>query len=468
MNYIIKPSAHEQLIDEPSDSFTMLDLFRVSFCLVQYAVGILVTSFTVVITIRALATEATSSNLPFYAIMFTFAAAIILVAYLEGLHVTIITLMHVNNNTIPGRARKTHWLATQNLERFVIGRQFVITGMVFVCSFITKVSDDTKTCDWASEWVPFEICDFVLSTGLGGSLIVLAFGQILPQLIAASHPVYHYSLPGMYILVWFCNFVAGACELCFCFADFIGVEDGSYGVHAMVEAVPLEEDPDPVNGISRSSSESHPIFRLIRYVVSVAMVVTSGYYCVDSLANGGSEFELSTWELCLLVVALVIVMYMLEGAMTTVLALEKTPIPEDTVGCSKITDNIIRKGDFVRKFLLGRQFLVVFADFALCRALGMYALPLVVIFCQATPQLVAARNPSGFHRWSFPIFYLSLIVEFTGVTHTGWLLACIGLEIGEGCGLLQSEAFSVGERVRWIGVQGGEEEPTPGHGLRVV
>jgi len=468
-SYIINSPAHEQLGAEPSKPITFYCLCMNYLSLIQYTIGICITTGTVVLTLRALTVGVTSTGWPFYITLLTFAVAVILIAYLEGLHVTIITLMHVPSDSIPSRAAEAHKLATQNLERFLVGRQFLISSSVFVCSLITKVADDSGTCNWASSWISYDICDFVISTGLGGSLIILAFGQILPQLLAASHPVYHYSLPGMYPLIWLCNCVSGICELSFGFADMFSVNEDTYGCRGNVNVIAFDSDTEITQVKPRGPTQSHIAAKLIRYIISTALVVTTAYYCGLSIEAGDSEFDISTWALALVVLALFLAMFWLEGMMTTILALEKTPLPEGISGCSKYTDEIIRDGNVVRKFLLGRQFLVVFTDFAISRALGMYGLPLNVIFFQASPQLIAARNPSGFRRLGFPVLYLALIAEFTGVTHAGWFLGWVALVLGERFGLLQQEALGVGEKVRWIHADDtGGEEPTPGYGLSGV
>lgn len=247
------------------------------------------------------------------------------------------------------------------------------------------------------------------------------------------------------------------------------VNEDTYGCRGNVNVIAFSSDSEITQVQPKRLTQSHIAAKLIRYIISTALVVATAYYCGLSIAAGDSEFDISTWALALVILALFLAMFWLEGMMTTILALEKTPLPDGITGCSKFTDEIIRDGNFVRKFLLGRQFLVVFTDFALSRALGMFGLPINVIFFQASAQLIAARNPSGFRRLGFPVLYLSLFAEFTGVTHAGWFLGWVALVIGERFGLLQQEALGVGERVRWIHADDtAGEEPTKGFGLSDV
>jgi len=64
---------------------------------------------------------------------------------------------------------------------------------VFAVANVTAFQD--KGFD---KWLfyPEKFIKVFMNSGVGVSLIVLAFGQLLPQLIAASYPIHHYGLPG--------------------------------------------------------------------------------------------------------------------------------------------------------------------------------------------------------------------------------------------------------------------------------
>ena len=52
-----------------------------------------------------------------------------------------------------------------------------------------------------------EFCAVIVATGLEGTLLVLAFGQILPQLVGSRYPTNHFSLPGCEQLVYLSLFL---------------------------------------------------------------------------------------------------------------------------------------------------------------------------------------------------------------------------------------------------------------------
>ena len=126
-----------------------------------------------------------------------FVFSLVLLAYLEGLQVAILALEHVAPSTIPvacARARASHALATAqrglNVQRFLVGRQFFVVFVVFLSAQLTTYPGLPK--DSLPQWLYVS----VINTGLPGALVVLAFGQLMPQLIAATHPVTVMNLVG--------------------------------------------------------------------------------------------------------------------------------------------------------------------------------------------------------------------------------------------------------------------------------
>jgi len=114
---------------------------------------------------------------------------LVLLAYLEGLQVAILALERIPAESFEHshpRAYRVHKLATRgeglNVQRFLVGRQFFVVFVVFVCAQLTTYP--TLPRDIVPEWLMVAVID----TGLPGALIVLAFGQLMPQLIAATHP----------------------------------------------------------------------------------------------------------------------------------------------------------------------------------------------------------------------------------------------------------------------------------------
>jgi len=148
-----------------------------------------------------------------------------LLAYLEGLQVAILALERVRTSTFPEhmtRAIASHKLATGgrgiNVQRFLVGRQFFVVFVVFLCAQLTTYATLEIT------WMPKVLFTILIETGLPGALIVLAFGQLMPQLIAATHPITFMNLVGAWSVV----------QLCLCF-EAVGVCHFSWVLAATVK-----------------------------------------------------------------------------------------------------------------------------------------------------------------------------------------------------------------------------------------
>ena len=69
------------------------------------------------------------------------------------------------------------------MQRFLVGRQFFVVFVVFLCAQITTYPS------LPSFGLPSWAFTVLIDTGLPGALVVLIFGQLMPQLLAATHPV---------------------------------------------------------------------------------------------------------------------------------------------------------------------------------------------------------------------------------------------------------------------------------------
>jgi len=144
---------------------------------------------------------------------------LVLLAYLEGLQVAILALEKVRTSTFSDvkRAAAAHKLAVAqrglNVQRFLVGRQFFVVFVVFLCAQLTTY----RGLSTVFTWMPDAMFVVLIGTGLPGALIVLAFGQLMPQLVAATHPITFMNLPGTWSVI----------QLCLCF-ETVGVTHFSW------------------------------------------------------------------------------------------------------------------------------------------------------------------------------------------------------------------------------------------------
>ncbi len=110
-------------------------------------------------------------------------------------------------------------------------------------------------------------------------------------------------------------------------------------------------------------------------------------------------------------------------------------------------------GNNVKRFLLGRQFCVVWMDFLIHHIGGLYSVAITVFLAQVMSQVVAATNPC--YWMALPgarfMLLLSLFMEKVGVCHFGWVIGKGSIWIMEAVGILKPEPFSVGKKVNITG-----------------
>merc|ERR1711937_397526 len=117
-----------------------------------------------------------------------------------GLQIAILNLERANAERFKhlNRAYVNHKLATRhhglNVQRFLVGRQFFVVFVVFLSAQLTTYSDLT----WD---IPRSLFILIIDTGFPGVMVVLSFGQLMPQLVAATHPITFMNIPGAWIVI---------------------------------------------------------------------------------------------------------------------------------------------------------------------------------------------------------------------------------------------------------------------------
>ena len=120
--------------------------------------------------------------------------------YLEGLMICIVETQYWDPESwrdVYPRAYKLHKLLNKpdNIKRFIIGRQFctVLTGFLLAQVFTLNKMEN----EWGWDPVLYFI---VVKSGLIGVMIVLAHGQLMPELLAAEYPLRFMDMYGSYTI----------------------------------------------------------------------------------------------------------------------------------------------------------------------------------------------------------------------------------------------------------------------------
>ncbi|CAE7570794.1 SIT, partial [Symbiodinium microadriaticum] len=126
-----------------------------------------------------------------------------LVAYLEGLQVAILAVEHSD----PARYQQSHPRAFKlitsvkkgnNVERFLVGRQFFT---IFVMTLMAQVTSFPYISHLGINSVVWFI---FIQTGLPGAMVVTTIGSLQPQLLAAKDPWKFMDLYGSYSVLQLC------------------------------------------------------------------------------------------------------------------------------------------------------------------------------------------------------------------------------------------------------------------------
>merc|ERR1712048_207540 len=226
--------------------------------------------------------------------------------------------------------------------------------------------------------------------------------------------------------------------------------------------------------------------QVIKVIIGIVVFVGSLYFICDNILGGKSDFTVVKrdangkpikyddipypgWEaeygdvhiliqLLLFFPVSNIIMGFLEGSQIAILALEKAPkaVIKRTHRDAYFGHKLTQQRDNVRRYLLGRQFFVVFVDFIAAHSMGIGGLGILVPVAQLYPQLLAASNPAWFmSTWgSKGVLLLPLVIEFTGLCHFSWGLFTIFFVIRN---LVQSEEKAdVGSVGQAVDIAGGE------------
>jgi len=447
--------------------------WRLLYQCVQTVLGCAIFLVCSAITVHSIGAGDSVIRIPPLANFALLSACLTAIGYLEGYHVTLVVLEKVSSSSLEQqhpRAAAVHSLATKSAHKFLVGRQVLLTGLMFLTANITKF--ECNECNVS--WLPEGLIQLLLETGLAGSVVVLVIGSLTPQLVAASFPVYHYGLPGGYYLVSLALLVerSGVAEVSsflsdtFCRWMRLEKDDFSFGSDFVFQAaghVNPEGEPQAEAtecGTKEPSAAAQPMQCSWKVVFSSLIGIgTLGMglwymFSGDSYLCGKACKKPVVTALALLVLlGLLLALSLLEGMNIATLALEKVP-PEEIHQSRPQARQFLKNamsGDSVRRFLIGRQFLVVYCDFIVFQLLGLWGSVPVILIAQVFPQLAAASSPVSFVEFfgARVMFWACRVTEATGVGHAGWILtqavirvnACVSGDRGD------DETFAVGKAV---------------------
>lgn len=374
---------------------------------------------------------------PAVAHLFVFLFSLLLMAYLEGLKIAILAV----EKHSPESRRLTHPRAYalmtavregNTVERFLVGRQFVT---IFIMTLIAQVTSFPGISDMGISGFLWFV---VVQTGMPGAMVVTTVGSLQPQLLAAKDPWRFLNMYGSQSVLKLCC-GAEATGICTHFAWIL--------IELLRWTVFVSDRPTKATSDLSAGARA---YEAVKYIVSTAVVVLSVSFLMFGVWTGEAILPLPpVGVFCTLAFCFVSLSF-LEGLQVAVLVTEGENI--DAFRCSHPRAHaLMRKATFaknVRRFLVGRQFFVVFIVFLVNQCtifpyithfgmgdvawlvlvqLGLPTALSVLCFAQLPAQLLANQDPRLFMNRPGPTLTLELcfMMELTGLVHFAWVLAAV-------------------------------------------
>eukprot|EP00586_Coscinodiscus_wailesii_P023381 CAMPEP_0172520188 /NCGR_PEP_ID=MMETSP1066-20121228/291853_1 /TAXON_ID=671091 /ORGANISM="Coscinodiscus wailesii, Strain CCMP2513" /LENGTH=804 /DNA_ID=CAMNT_0013302907 /DNA_START=405 /DNA_END=2819 /DNA_ORIENTATION=- len=403
-----------------------------------YSIALLTLSLAVVMT--AMFTKQTSAaamNIPPAAAFFIFWFLIFWLAMMEGGQGSLVGLHPIDKNRYAHShkitAKCTHVAHKgDNLERFIIGRQFLVVLVVFVINLMGSAADGASVLnlpEWANE--------LFLASGLAMILITIVLGQLTAQVNSANCML---DFINTYFML-FTVYVSLAIEMS-------GLLHSVYLVQLLFSKITGE----PVQSNEAPRSTLMSILFWLRVLVSIAVLGFSFAVTLSAVVNK----QTTMWEgvpvyvSIILFFALMCFVGIMEGMQIALFAVVKTP-EEDLVQHSRAYEScqLAFAGSNLQSLLIGRQICVTICMFIIARITtldigendenifgvsdgmqvvfdtGLLGAVITTIVASLCWRIVASSFPVSF--LSNPLIYamirLCLWFEGSGLCSAAWVIA---------------------------------------------
>jgi hypothetical protein len=384
------------------------------------------------------------------------------IALLEGCQISIVGLQNINieayKDSHPRAYAICKWAHKgPNVERFLVGRQFLLLFNGFLVSKVggAKRTENFYIGDW--EWNE-EATQFFWSNSALLMIVIISPCQLVTQLIAADKMLGFLDLRyyGYYTVLAPCMIV-----------ETIGLTHSTYL---------LKDILTKLAGIDQSQADpkkqlKKDFFHWFRCLISVAAVIFSGIFIGKGLAlsqtpatDGAGWNKLPGYAAVIVGCIFLFTMACAEGLQVSALALANTHTSEwrARAPLAYRTCQVLYAGRNMQAFLVGRQFMVAMMMVLLARVTsysgedgeidgedwgmgrgfnegllqtGFMGAIFVVNVAQLASQVTASIFPISFinnHLMNL-LLKLMLLIEFSGVVNSCWPLArfvdsALGLE----------------------------------------
>jgi len=364
----------------------------------------------------------------------------------EGGQASLVGLPPINMSLYKNSHPTAHKIMTvinkgDNLDRYLMGRQFMVLALVFVENLCGHAHDPDKPVLGMGKWVNA----IFFQTGLGIFFMTAMIGKISAQVNASRCML-------DYVNNWFAYFTLQVSRA----IEFSGLLHCCYPVQmifAKASGQPLESNEPP-------RKLGAQIFFWARVLLSTAILAFSFAVTLDALFQGKTTMWAGVPPVVSVILFFVFmaIVGMLEGMQIAFFAIAKMTEEERAQSYwAKRTTDVLFKGDGrnLPGFMIGRQMCVTLCFFIVARVTsvkiedgednifhvgsglqaffntGLLGALITTIVASITWQLVASAFPMAF--LSTPLTYVlmqfCLFLEWTGLCQGSWVVARIHRKI---------------------------------------
>ena len=412
----------------------------------KHILSLALTLFSVVVVSAAIFTKQTTAtgekNVHPVLAYIVFWGLILWLAMMEGGLNCMVGLKPINKSLYLKTHPRTYKITSlahrgDNLERFIVGRQYLDLMCVFLTSFMVSTIDDASVLG-----LPAIVNDIFLDAGVGVILVTIIFGQLIAQ-INAAHCMLDYMN----------NYIMLAITYAALAVEASGILHSVYLVQiffARISGKPIESQENPKTLLQE-------IGFWARVVLSVAILIASFVVSFTALFQNSTTM----WEGVPPVVSVIVLFTLIgitgfmEGLQIAFFAVAHLPAHEiERHASAKYNCDLIFKESSanLQAFLVGRQIFQTVVMFVIARIItvelkddnqenlfgvgdglqaffdtGVLGALLSTIVASLSWRVLASSFPMVFlaNPLSTMIIRFCLLIEWTGICYSSWFFAWI-------------------------------------------
>mmetsp|Transcript_28883 Transcript_28883/g.47899 ORF Transcript_28883/g.47899 Transcript_28883/m.47899 type:complete len:520 (-) Transcript_28883:472-2031(-) len=387
---------------------------------------------------------------------------------LEGTQAALVALQHIDPEVYRTSHPHAYKCATlgfkgNNLDKYIIGRQFSVVFVVFMIGYCTSYDADKM------ENNPFDLSDgfrdSMIKLGFVSALTTIVVGQLISQIVASRCNIDYLNYRFQYYAV---------ISVCL-FMEFIGLMHFVYLIQKVVVQIKGTDEAKK----KQMKNQGNPFFFWGRVVLSTGVLALCLAIVFDSLFRGDTGYaatfpDMPNYSGLIFFMLLCGLVHCTEGLQVALFAMQKMD-PEEIKAHAGAQANaaVAFKGNNLQAFLIGRQALTALSMFILSLITsvqadltktststlingteissgtlntveegytilglgntfssmflenGLVGAVVLTICASLSGQVIASAFPLGFcglpGMWI--VLDACLLVEFIGLTHFSWPLA---------------------------------------------